>query len=128
MINTTLLTAVTVGVTAAPTSNPVKTSLQAATTAYSMHASLTNGAKSGNNQKKVVLWHAVSPFSITTAQAVVQLLQQARRFEIIPHTSPGNIQITKSDMFQADGGFHYIWTEEPLLDIAATLTVVLTEM
>lgn len=126
--NTLLVNGQAVGGSAAVASNILKTTLQAGTTVASISAKLTNGAAQGNNQKRVKVWFAISPFSITDTDAPAQFGAVAQCLEVLPHRDAGGIQYCKTDLQPADGLYIYSWTEVPLLDAAATLTVNLLEM
>lgn len=116
-----------VALTAGGISNAVKTTFQAASTAFRLHASITNGAKAGNPQNATVLRFCVSPISVTAAQAAIQFQQQADRLDLQPPAAPGEIQCRATDLRDAYGTYLYTWLESPLYDVAETVSVIAVE-
>lgn len=125
--NTQFYANLSVGTTAGQATNAAKIALDPNSTKYVLSAQLVNGARQGNNQKQVIIWHAASPFDITAASAPAQLAVQARRFYLVPDPTPGGTCITKSDVNIAEGAFVYLWLEEPRLEAAASLSAFLAE-
>lgn len=125
---TALLTDQSVGATAAAVSNSTKTAFGASTSLFSLYAKLTNGNGVVNPQNTVRVYAAVSQFSLTTAEAPLQLGKLAVVLEIKPNLLSGGVTQEKIELQAADGAYLYTWTMEPKLDAAATLSLTLVEM
>jgi len=116
-----------VSLTTQSVGNAVKTTFQSTSTAFRLHASITNGAGSGNPQLKTRLRYAVSTFNITTAQAMVQLQRDAETLDLIPGAMPAEVKIRSTDANDAFGTYLYTWLENPAYPVATVVTVTLAE-
>lgn len=130
MTNTTIISAVSGGTSTnvGPWFNPVKTTLQAATTALKINARVTLGA-SGSSGSKIKIWHACSPVSYGTALIGAQALIQGAEYVILEQKADGSLDIERpSDILVTGAGYHYCWIEMPTLVVAAAINVYLQEL
>lgn len=107
---------------------PQKVTLQAATTAYVITIRLTNGADAYISKAEVIIWYSTSSFSITAAQAVLQLKPTARYVTIKPSSLGSAILIKDSSLEPVTGGFLYLWCDIPTVVTAQTLDVNTVEL
>lgn len=134
MTTTTLNNAQSIGTSTnvGPRLHPVKTTLQAGTTAFSITTLLTMAnAKAIPGQSLVRVWYISSPYNLTAAQATTQLAQAARFVEVRPNTDPltqGLISSRNSFIEAVQGSYVYTWLELPAFADAATLTTTLVEV
>lgn len=110
--------------------NPVKTTLQAATTTVKLSAQLTLGAAAGANaSSRVRIWQAVSPISYSTALLGAQSLFQGAIYTALRLDALAtNVIEMPSDLLVTAAGYHYCWIEMPTLVVAATIIVNLQEL
>jgi hypothetical protein len=123
LTTTALLTAAAIGGTAA-SANFATTAAAASTVRCGLSGSLTNGARQGNNQKKIRIYYAVMAYNGLAQAAVVHA---AKFIEVVPDAAPGGVSAFVAPWIDAVGGFIYTWTETPALDIAATISLSLVE-
>lgn len=129
MTITALQTAAAVGGTAAQVTLATKTTLQVGTTVIGIAAQLTNGARSGNPQKTIKIYIAVTPFStLTTTTGPQQLSKQAQILEVKPDAAPAGVRVEESGPLPALGNTLFVWVEAPALDAAATVSISLVEL
>lgn len=127
MTTTTLINAVTVGVTPSAASNITKWTLAATSVGVSLEFTFTPGAV---EKRSVRVWWAVAATSLTANAAAVEQLKRAgncgcweSRFDL-----PLVANIESSKLQPATGGYVYLWVEEGTLGAAGTLTVKGTEV
>ena len=131
MTSTAIISAVSIGTGSnqGMVFNPVKTTLQAATTTVKIAARITFGDGSVRPSSNIRVRHAVSPTSYTDAATGAHALKQDGNGVEIPHAPNGGLDIERSSEVLITGaGYHYCWLEVPLLPIAATITVTLIEL
>ena len=131
MTTTTILSAVSFG-TSTNTGNffnPVKTTLQSATTAVLIAVQLTRGSGNVQLNNRIIVRHAVSPTSYSTAAIGAQVLQLAGNYVELPFLTSTDLSLERSsDVLVTAAGYHYCWVEAPNLTEAATITVKLQEI
>ena len=131
MTTTTILSAVSFG-TGSNTGNffnPVKTTLQSATTAVLIAVQLTRGRGNVQLNNRIIVRHAVSPTSYSTAAIGAQVLQLAGNYVELPFLTSTDLSLERSsDVLVTAAGYHYCWVEAPNLTEAATITVKLQEI
>lgn len=134
MTTTTLNNAQSIGTSTnvGPGLYPVKTTLQAGTTAFSITAVLTFTTQNREAVSTPVrVWYTSSPQDITAAQAVAQLAQGARFVDVKGNPEPsrsGLISTRNSFIEPVQGAYVYTWLELPAFAAAATLTTKLVEI
>lgn len=132
MTTTSIITAQSIGTSTnvGPLIGPVKTTLQAATTAIIISVQLTLGATGGNSAGSMLkVWHAVSPISYSTATIGALALAQGAEYVLVKLDALASLVIERSsDVLVTAAGYHYCWIEAPVLVQAATVTVNLQEI
>lgn len=107
---------------------PTKVTLQAATTAFAVEASVTNGAGAAfNPRQKLDVRFAVSSFSLTDTAAPDILGQASNLLQVTPSEKGGEQRINVSELQPTPGGYFYVWLDVPVLPAASTVTVNLIE-
>ena len=130
MTNTTVISGVSAGTSTniGTWFNPVKTTLQAATTCVKINARVTLGA-SGASGSKIRVRHAVSTVSYSSALVGAQALVQGSEYVELEQRADGSLDIERpSDTLVTGSGYHYCWVEMPTLPTAATINVYLQEL
>jgi len=128
MTITSINTGLAIGGTESSAVGPVKTTLGANTAAVALNLQYTNGASVGDYMEAPRVFYAVSPFSVTAAQAVTQMLPVAESFDIVPARLPRGVTTQRSDLIVNTGGFLYTWFETPKMPDAATVTLNAAEI
>lgn len=131
MTSTTILSAVSFGTSTNKGMffNPVKTTLQAGTTALFIACRLIRGSANVQQNSSMRIRHAVSPTSYATAADGADALRLASEYVELPFR--GGIQLSlerSSDLLITAAGYHYCWVETVDLTEAATITVTLHEL
>ena len=125
MTTTTVINAVTVGVTPSDASNIVKHTLAATSGAFVIQMALTAGALM--SQSVIGVHYACIGDDLTANVATVAKVQSASfGIECKPNI-PLQEKYANSDMYPIRGRYIYIWVEEGTLEAAATLTVKVIE-
>lgn len=120
LVTTALLTAAAIGNPGA-VANFTITALNAATIRVGLSGTLTNGARQGNNQKKIRVYYYISAYNSLTLATVAHM---AKYFEIVPDQfSSGIAAFGTPDWVVANGGFLYTWTDAPTLDAQAAISM-----
>lgn len=131
MTNTTVISAVSGGTTTNTTGSwysPIKTTLQAATTAVKLNCRVTLGA-TGATGSKIRFRQAVSTVSYATALAGAQALIQGSEYVDLEQRADGSLDIERgSGILVTGSGYHYCWVEMPTLPVAAVLNAYLQEL
>ena len=133
MTTTTIITSQSFGTgsNVGPFLSPVKTALNAATTATVISASVTLGDTAGIKSSKVKVWCAVSPINYSSALVGAYALKSGAQWVELNLDPAGLPTLTMERASMADitaSGYHYCWIEAPTLPTAATCTVNLQEL
>jgi len=98
------------------------------TTAYTVAVKLTNGTTGGLDKAQTVrVWFASCYATLTAAQALVQLRQEASYVDIRPSPEVAGIAIINSELMPVQGAKFYAWVDAPTYPTAGTLDVTLVE-
>ena len=130
MTNTTVISAVSAGTSTnvGPWFSPIKTTLQAATTAVKLSCRVTLGVSSDSGSK-IRFWQAVSTVSYSTALAGAQALISGAEYVDLLVKSGSSVDIERgSGVLVTGAGYHYCWVEMPTLSTACTLNAYLQEL
>lgn len=131
MTNTTIINNVSIGTSTNVGSpfNPVKTTLQTATTAIKVNFRVTFGGAGGSTGSKVRFWQACSQVSYSTAVLGALALQPGAIYTDIPLQNQGSVDVERpSDIIVTASGYHYCWITVPTLDVAAGAYAYLQEL
>jgi len=130
MTNTTVISAVSAGTSTnvGPWFSPIKTTLQATTTALKVNCRVTLGVSSDTGSA-IRFRHAVSTVSYSSALVGAQALIQGSEYIDLNVKAGSSVDIERSsDILVTGAGYHYIWVEMPTLLTACTLNVYLQEL
>ena len=133
MTTTSIITSQSIGTGSniGPFIAPVKTTLNANTTAALISVSLTLGDTSASVSSKLRVWCAVSPVSYSTATVGAYALKSGAQWvelNLDPKGLPTLVLERASMVDITAAGYHYCWIEAPTLPVAATVTVNLLEL
>lgn len=107
---------------------PQKITAVSTTSGFYVQPRVTNGAGDYTGCPKVRVWYCSSSYSLTAAQAVVQLRRNASYVDL--DLAGGNAEVAIRDSFLEvlSGQYIYLWVTAPKLPVAATLDVNVTEI
>lgn len=107
---------------------PIKLTLQTTTTAFVICGRMTNGAAAYNQREELRIWYTTSSFSITAAQAILQLNKTARYVDLRKSSLNAGVVIQDSSLEPVTGASLYIWCDVPNSTVAQTLDVNAVEL
>lgn len=107
---------------------PQKITAVATTTAFVICPRITNGAGDYNPASELVVWYSSSSYSVTAAQAAVQLRPTARFVSLKPSPKGSGVVIKDSTLEPLTGPYIYLWCDVPTFSVAATLDVNVVEL
>ena len=129
MTITDIYTSSAIGATDAVNVSPVKTTLSATTTAVVINAQLTLGKSQPGRSNSPRLYYAVSPFSVTAANARATFRPVAAFLDLVPAPDSSSAStVMQTDPIFNNGGYLYTWIDTPALGVAAALSVKLVEI
>lgn len=111
--------------------SPIKTTLQATTSAALIAVRVTLANQSANRTARLRVWCAVSPISYSTALIGCQALQGGAQYVEMVLDGKGvpTSDLDRSSMVDITAaGYHYCWLEAPTITDAGTCTVNLQEL
>lgn len=106
----------------------IKTTLGAYTSAFVLNTKTTMTLATSVGKIVGKLYFVCSPFSLTTAQARVQLDRGAKGIDIVAHTTHLLSVTTRSEIEVNNGGFLYTWFDALDIGDPGTVNLKLVEI
>ena len=128
MLITDLATTQAIGATATENLLPVKTALNATTSAMTVTWKLTLGGFLPLRSTRPRLYFACSPFSVAAAAARATFHPQAEFVELLPSDQPAGATVGTTDFIVNTGTYLYTWIDTPALGAAGTVDLKLVEL
>lgn len=107
---------------------PQKHTLLAGSSGAVISLRLTQNGKPLDARTKVRCYYTTSPFSITAANAVTQMVNNTRHVDVATSDDKAAVRIKDSSLDPVSGQYLYFWFDVPEFTADASLDATVTEL